>query len=58
MANIRIGKRFINSRIFNILILALILFIRAIEFGTISIDFAGLGKYSISSFKTKKKCYI
>jgi hypothetical protein len=58
MANIRTSKRFMDNRTSSIPTLALILFVRAAEFGTIDTDFVGLKKYPISDSKAKKEYYI
>jgi hypothetical protein len=58
MANTRIGKRSIDSRIFSIPTLALILSMRAVEFDTVGTDFVNLEKYLISGSKVRKEYYI
>jgi hypothetical protein len=47
-----------DNRTSSIPTLALILFIRAVEFGAIGTDFASLGKYPINGSKTRKEYYI
>jgi hypothetical protein len=58
IADVGTGKRSMDSRTSSIPTLALILFVGAVEFGAVGIDFAGLKKYPTSGSRAGKERYI